>query len=277
MRFLLLSAFIATAIVALPLVAPSVEGALGQPDSRSRAESSTSPEELTLLAGDDDSLVRRSVAENPNTPPDTLALLGGDSHDSVKMIVTRNPKTPPDTLALLVQDDEGWVRSAVLRNPALPPETLALLAQSDDQEILAGIMHHPDTPLEVTMAVLARIDNPCPYDETDPSTPPELLTFLLASGCNKSPYLPIWGHWATPSDAIARAVSEGASVNPRYSILRAMFTEILSAHDDIVFTMEIHGNVGIYGSGSNRTSVANHSLTSVRQKLSRPPRHWQCG
>ncbi len=81
---------------------------------------STPSEELTLLANDENSYVRRWVADNPNTPPETLTLLASDEDSVVRRIVAENPNTPPETLTLLAKDENSYVRCEVARNPNTP-------------------------------------------------------------------------------------------------------------------------------------------------------------
>jgi hypothetical protein len=44
---------------------------------------------LTLLAGDEDSLVRRRVAGNPNAPTSTVLLLTRDANEKVAKVAQR--------------------------------------------------------------------------------------------------------------------------------------------------------------------------------------------
>jgi hypothetical protein len=54
----------------------------------------TPPETLTILASDEDCLVRYKVAQNLNTPPETLALLAKYGDCLVRYWVALNPNTP---------------------------------------------------------------------------------------------------------------------------------------------------------------------------------------
>jgi hypothetical protein len=80
----------------------------------------TTPENLTILAKDENYYVRWNVARNPNTPPETLTILATDKEPDVRWYVSQNPNTPPETLTLLANDEDFYVRSCVARNPNTP-------------------------------------------------------------------------------------------------------------------------------------------------------------
>ena len=89
----------------------------------------SSPEALRVLAQrDDDFVILRSVARNPNTPHDVLDCLARSCrYASVCVRVASNPSTSPDTLTWLLirsfeERSDDWMecRDSVLSNPHTP-------------------------------------------------------------------------------------------------------------------------------------------------------------
>ena len=77
----------------------------------------TTPEQLKVLATDDDWRVRCWVALNLNTLKETLQVLANDKFVNARWCVTRNSNTPLEILQLLATDDNWEVRYEAAHNP----------------------------------------------------------------------------------------------------------------------------------------------------------------
>jgi hypothetical protein len=113
----------------------------------------TSPETLTLLADDEDSVVRFWVAKNPNTSPETLDRLANDENYLVRRAVATNPKALPETLDRLANDKNWSVRRAVATNPKALPETLDLLANDKDIDVRSSATNNPNYNKKITVTL----------------------------------------------------------------------------------------------------------------------------
>lgn len=91
------------------------------------ARDTKSPQELTELAKDTDTMVRQIVAHNRNTPADVLRKLAKDEDDWVRGNVAGHPNTPADVLRKLAEDEDGRVRGNVAENPNTPEDIRAKL------------------------------------------------------------------------------------------------------------------------------------------------------
>lgn len=69
-------------------------------------------------ATDDDVMVRRSLAANPEASADCLAMLEDDDDRSLRLKLAANPTTPAETLQRLGSDPNPKVRKAVAHNHA---------------------------------------------------------------------------------------------------------------------------------------------------------------
>ncbi len=138
-------------------------------------DSRTPPALLTELAKDEDSDVRRGVAQNPNIASNTLKILAEDKNSSVRWGVLLNPNakpetlkifaedknssvrwgvaehhnTTPDTLKILAKDKDYGVRRMVPLNPNITPDTLKILAQDEDALVRRPVAHNPKTTPEI--------------------------------------------------------------------------------------------------------------------------------
>ena len=92
----------------------------------------TPAEELRALLTDNDSAVRRRLAENPQTPEDVLLKLAQDEHPEVRCAVAEHDKAPRQVLERLVNDGDVQVRYAVAGQYTLPVDLLELLSATDD-------------------------------------------------------------------------------------------------------------------------------------------------
>lgn len=93
---------------------------------------STSVEELALLASDEVDNVRRRVGENLQTPVEILLLLAVDENPDVRVAVGENPLTPPSVLEQLAQDNDVDVRYALAENPTLSIGILTTLIEDEN-------------------------------------------------------------------------------------------------------------------------------------------------
>ena len=110
---------------------------------KKRAIFSSNPEELALLAEDEDSGVRFQVAANPNTPIDFQLLLAKDPVSYVKsglaMSLAYDPLSSKETSKLvesialkLARDESPLVRLALAENQKIPGVALDQLASDSD-------------------------------------------------------------------------------------------------------------------------------------------------
>ncbi len=78
--------------------------------------------ELAMTAPEDDWLLLRTVAENPNTPPDVLRQLAVHPYVSVAEVVARHNNADADTLRLLADDPRRPLWVLVAANGAAPDD-----------------------------------------------------------------------------------------------------------------------------------------------------------
>jgi 3-methyladenine DNA glycosylase AlkC len=109
----------------------------------------TNPKKLEELAKSESSIVKCSVAKNPNTPIEVLELLTKDKNMYVKCSVAKNPNTPIEVLKLLAKDKNGHVRCTVAKNPNTPIEVLKLLAKDENEYVRGDVARNVNTPAEV--------------------------------------------------------------------------------------------------------------------------------
>lgn len=131
-------------------------------EQKRRANTSTNPQELALLADDEDSGVRFFVAANPYTPLGARILLAADTDPTVRtgaaMAVAWDPlasattqQITTDLAAALARDSNVLVRLALVENKRLPPAVFDSLATDPDEMIrwkLAGNLDVPGRVLE---------------------------------------------------------------------------------------------------------------------------------
>jgi len=164
---------------------------------------------------------REDLAYNPNTPPETLTILARDEDVVVRLIAsttlkegegpsvieldavrcgvpvghtaaaacagykTAHPvykfahsvkvlKVTPNLSKLPLQE-----RKELAQNPNTPPETLTILARDEDSYVRWRVANNPNTPPE-TLTILARDENCLVRCKVayNPNTPPETLTIL---------------------------------------------------------------------------------------------------
>ena len=106
---------------------------------------------LMELAKDSDCDVRKNAAGNPNIPADVLTELAKDSHSVVRKNAAGNPNTPVDVLMELAKDSNCDVRISVAGNPNIPADVLTELAKDSDcivRRYAAGNPNMPDCEAE---------------------------------------------------------------------------------------------------------------------------------
>lgn len=133
---------------------------------RERAKLSTSPRELTELAGDEDSEVRFFVAVNRNTPLEVVQTLAADPEGQVRtgvaIALNQRPLGPVadaatiEALALnLAADPQVLVRLKLAENRELPPAAYEVMAGDPDQLVRLRIAQNPQSP-STALAQLAQ-------------------------------------------------------------------------------------------------------------------------
>ena len=90
------------------------------------------PDDLDVLANDDESWVRLSVAAHRRTRPDTVAALCNDSGDMTRCNAASNPNCPPEKISHLCGVNDPHLRFMAASNPACPTALLQRLVKSDD-------------------------------------------------------------------------------------------------------------------------------------------------
>jgi hypothetical protein len=126
-------------------------------EQKRRANTSTNPQELALLADDEDRGVRFFVASNPHTPLGARMSLAADADPTVRtgaaMAVSWSPQSPPTTqqavttlATKLARDPNVLVRLALVENKRLPPAIFDSLAADPDEMIRWKLAANLDTP-----------------------------------------------------------------------------------------------------------------------------------
>ena len=124
---------------------------------KKRAKSSSNPEELAILAEDEDSGVRYCVAANRHTPLDVQLLLAEDPEPIVRsgiaLTIMNNPRTGKFERTLteriglrLADDDKPLVRLALSSNRYLPDSVYDALAGDGDPLIRHQLAENLTTP-----------------------------------------------------------------------------------------------------------------------------------
>lgn len=140
-------------------------------EQKRRANSSTNPQELALLADDEDRGVRFFVAANPHTPLGLRIFLAGDPDPTVRtgaaMAIVWEPLAPAATqqiveelAAKLAADSNVLVRLALVQNKRLPPSVFATIAQDPDEMIRWKLAGNLDTPGDVLRGLESDIKRP---------------------------------------------------------------------------------------------------------------------
>jgi hypothetical protein len=126
-------------------------------EQKRRANTSTNPQELALLADDEDRGVRFFVAANPNTPLGSRIFLARDPDPTVRtgaaMALVWDPLEKSSTKKLitglamkLAEDVIVLVRLALVENKQLPPSVFEKLASDPDEMIRWKLAANLDTP-----------------------------------------------------------------------------------------------------------------------------------
>ena len=97
---------------------------------------STSPQVLSMMARNEDFVIRRLVASNPSAPWQALSRLAQDTFLSIREAVASNPSAAPQTLSNLAGTNNNLfyalglpaTRIRVAGNPSAPPQVLSYLS-----------------------------------------------------------------------------------------------------------------------------------------------------
>lgn len=92
-------------------------------------------EMLTVLAEDEDPLVRVAVAEHGSTPVKKLLELTSDADERVRLSLTRRWVMIPEVFALLATDTSEDIRQKVASDTRTREETLAVLEADPSKEV----------------------------------------------------------------------------------------------------------------------------------------------
>ncbi len=206
---------------------------------RQRAVASTHPEELSLLAGDENGGVRFAVASNPHTPvpvlqrlaQDALAhvragvslnlsdaqtvpeaahpdvehtghQLARDEHPLVRLALASNPHLPESVLLTLSGDQDGAVRLKLASNERVCREGLRVLAHDDDRTVRVRALGHRNTPPDVLL-VASQADDAALRVAVggNINAPPGILE-VLAGDPEAAVRLAVARHPGTPGSAL---------------------------------------------------------------------------
>jgi len=142
-------------------------------------DTENTPAELRRLAKDENPVVRRHVAKNPNTPAETLWELLDDEDSWIAWNLAQNPAAPVELFQELVV--RGRFLGIIAANRKAPKEILTQLASVDDWNVVAEVGKNPSTPLEV-IAKLAKSSASAVrwYVARNTSATPEVLESLAS-------------------------------------------------------------------------------------------------
>ncbi len=140
-------------------------------EQKHRANTSTNPRELALLADDEDRGVRFYVAANPYTPLGSRIYLAGDADPTVRtgaaMALVWDPlassttrQIVTDLAAKLARDPNVLVRLALVENKQLPPTLFDTLAADPDEMIRWKLAANLDTPGRVLTQLSSDVKRP---------------------------------------------------------------------------------------------------------------------
>ena len=98
----------------------------------------------------EETLLKLSIAANPETPEEILSKLVEDDIDGdVRYEVAKNFSTSSNILIKLAQDIHEGVRSAAARNNNMPKEWLIKLSDDKGIFVRGSVAQNPNTPLEI--------------------------------------------------------------------------------------------------------------------------------
>lgn len=140
-------------------------------EQKRRANNSTNPQELALLADDEDLGVRFYVAANPNTPLGSRIYLAGDPDPTVRtgaaMALVWDPLAAQPTRQIienlatkLAGDPNVFVRLALVQNKRLPPAIFEALASDPDEMIRWKLAANLDAPGQVLTRLAMDVRRP---------------------------------------------------------------------------------------------------------------------
>lgn len=116
------------------------------------------PNQLANLCDDEDIIVRRNVAHNPNTPTGILVKMSNDKDVGVRWNIARNSNTHPEILAKMSNDDDDEIRRYVAWNPNTPPDTLAKMWDDEYDIVRMFVAGNPNTPPDTLVDMSDDVD-----------------------------------------------------------------------------------------------------------------------
>ena len=79
-------------------------------------------------------MTKLEQAQNRNTSPEILSVLATDEDWLIRCRVAQNPNTLPETLSVLATDEDSWVRHYAARHPNATELIRRMVLMTDSQE-----------------------------------------------------------------------------------------------------------------------------------------------
>ncbi len=123
-----------------------------------------SPVALAVLGAHHDARIRSAVAACPTTPAETLSLLASDDDALVRLSVAENNAAPASLRTEVLRSDmaanggsisNSYRARSTASQEDCPAEVLGVLARDSDPEVRAAVIVNPATPLGVLEAMAA--------------------------------------------------------------------------------------------------------------------------
>jgi hypothetical protein len=130
------------------------------------------PEIFTILANDEEEIVRQYLAMNPNLPPEIFSILANDEdigyylaknpnvtpeilgilakHKSLRGYLARHSNLPPEVFAIFAKSKDSNIRQYLAMNPNLPPEIFSILANDEEESVRKALAKNPNNPVNKT-------------------------------------------------------------------------------------------------------------------------------
>lgn len=170
-----------------------------------KIDSTNNPENLRLLAKNENWYIRIKPAEDPFTPIDVLAALAYDTFDNgsgkylVRNAAAENPATPVEILEKLSQESHESLRISVARNPSTPAEILEKFSQDSSKPVRGYVARNPSTPI----FILEYLAKSFVYSVVrNPSTPSHILKNIASSTYGFDTLERIAKHKNTPTETL---------------------------------------------------------------------------
>jgi hypothetical protein len=115
------------------------------------ALNSTEQGVISLLATNEDPVMRVAIARNPAAPASVLQILASDHIARIRSAVAKHPNTPLEVLRILAFDDYSSIRSWVASHPNADADLLALLAKDQSWHTQHAVAQHKNCSHEVLL------------------------------------------------------------------------------------------------------------------------------